>query len=69
MVSEANHDKNSDDCLMKHQSNPSCRKRVLAANIDRPVALLEDDAVGVRKLTSTYASCTKGGASVMYKIT
>jgi hypothetical protein len=40
---------------MKHRPNPSCSKRLLAANVDRPVAFGEDDAVGVRKLTPTYA--------------
>jgi hypothetical protein len=54
-VSEANHDKNSYDRLMKHRPNPSCRKRLLAADVDRPVELGED-AVGVRKLALTYAS-------------
>jgi hypothetical protein len=53
--SEANHDKNTQDHLMKHRPKPSCRKRLPAANVDRRVALGEDEAAGVRKLTPAYA--------------
>jgi hypothetical protein len=55
VVSEANRDKNSDNRLMRHRPNPSCWKRLLAANVDRPVILGEDETVEVRKLTPIYA--------------
>jgi hypothetical protein len=45
-MNEANHDKTSYDHLMKHRPNPNCGKRLLAATVDRPVALGEDALSG-----------------------